>query len=165
MMKFSNAFVTALHYLFELPPLTANLTSVTFNTFVNVTVEAAPEQELEAEPARKKRKRGKERAEALLKCNDLFIKPVLHKNAMRSNVNMTQRPWSDIKSDNNECSHLAPSSSRQTPPRQLVVRQLLVQLQKQPLTNPAVSAEVLLETLSSFRLFYTHITISWFHIY
>ena len=48
MMKFSNAFVTALHYLFELPPLTANLTSVTFNTFVNVTVEAAPEQELEA---------------------------------------------------------------------------------------------------------------------
>ena len=49
-MKLSSTFVTALHYLFGLPPLTVNLTGVTFNTFVDVTVEAALEQEPEADP-------------------------------------------------------------------------------------------------------------------
>ena len=78
-----------MRYLSRPPPVTANLTGATFNTYAyfNVNVEAGLEQEL-PEPAQKKRKTGKEKAKWLLKCNDKFMKPVRHEKSLRSNVTM-----------------------------------------------------------------------------
>ena len=81
------------------------------SAYVNVNVAAVSEQDPASEPAQKKRKRGKERFEAELTCNDKFKKPVHHGKALRSNVNIKKRTWLDIESDTNECSHLHRNTS------------------------------------------------------
>ena len=93
--KLFNSFVT---FLRGPPPVSA-----TFNTnaTINVYVDSEPEQE-PTEPARKKRKTGLERQEAMLKCKDNFPKPVRHKKALRSNVNLKERTMTAIMKDTNE---------------------------------------------------------------
>ena len=77
--------------------------SATFITNASITVNVNPEPEQEAtEPPRKKRKTGLERYKAMLKCNDNNPKPVLHKKALRSNVNMKERTMATILKDTNE---------------------------------------------------------------
>ena len=106
-MKFATRFVTALNYLFGSPPLTENLTGVTFNTcaYFNMNVAAVSEQEPSTGPAQKKQKKGTAQFKAMLKCNDKSNKLVHHGKALRSNVNMKKRTWTDIDSDTNERSH------------------------------------------------------------
>ena len=96
-----------MRYLSRPTPVTANLTGATFNTYAyfNVNVEAGLEQE-SPEPARKKRKTGKDRVKWLMKCNDKFPKPVHHEKALRLNVNMKKRTLAAINNDTNERSHL-----------------------------------------------------------
>ena len=106
-MKFSNWFASAMHYLIGQPPVTVNLTGVTFNTYAyfNVNVEAGSEQE-STEPARKNRKTGKEKVKWMLQCNNRSEKPARHGKALRSNVTMKKRTLAAIKNDTNERSHL-----------------------------------------------------------
>ena len=81
------------------------------SAYVNVNMAAVLEQDPASEPAQKKRKKGKERFEAELICNDKFKKLVHHGKALRSNVNMKKRTWLDIKSDTNKRSYLHRNTS------------------------------------------------------
>ena len=94
--KLLHAFVT---FLRGPPPVSATFNNT--NATINVYVDSEPEQEA-TEPARKKRKTGLERQEAMLKCKDNFPKPVRHKKALRSNVNMKERTMTAIMKDTNE---------------------------------------------------------------
>ena len=93
--KMLHAFAT---FLRGPPPFSATFIT---NATINVNVNSAPEQEA-AEPARKKRKTGLKRLEAMLECKANFPKPVLHKKALRSNVNMKERTMTAITKDTNE---------------------------------------------------------------
>jgi hypothetical protein len=102
-MPFQKLLHALAAYLSGLPPVSAPPVSATFitNATINVNVTSEPEPEA-TEPARKKRKTGLERYKAMLKCKDNNPKPVLHKKALRSNVNMKERTMAKILKDTNE---------------------------------------------------------------